>query len=431
MQEASQRLNKAKGLQSSQSLQDAHSELRDLDESLSMVATTGVRPGATASAYHVPPKATGYAYISSEIAIFLKIYSFVLTTRLHTEFLTAMPLGRLFFEEPSDDCLRQVIFDPANVKQKAWTVFINYMLLSMISTEPGRAEESKHLRSNMYHALNDANIFIQPSTVNIQMLAMLTIHGEDFASPSQSWMLVGHACRQTEALALHRSARSDSDEEQRRLSLFWLLFIIDKGCSLAFGKLPSLPSSTYRNVALPDYQYLARNSPHITEALNGSGQPQNSHFGALFYTRGIELTKLVGFVLETNAAADAALERIRLREQLDEWHKSTTAVGACRVRRVFVLTWKQDLSAAMATESSSSTAVQQREMLLGIKSFKFQYLNLLIVLLRNDITRAALRISSAREALSMLPDIISNWGSVYNGVVWSVSKLDRLTEYLH
>lgn len=331
-----------------------------------------------------------------------------------------MPLGRMFFEEPSDNCLRQVIFDPATVQQKAWTVFIYYMLLSMVCTEPGKAEEAKRLRSNVYLALNNAEIFIQPSIINVQTLALLAIHGEDFASPSQSWLLVGHACRQAEALALHRSAHLDSDEGQRRLALFWLLFIIDKGCSLAFGKMPSLPSSTYRNVPLPDYQYLAHNSPHISEALNGSNNPQSSHFGAMFYTRGIELTKLVGFVLEANVTADAQSQKSQLREQLNEWHKSTTAVdeGSFSAFIAVSLTWVQDLSAALSAESSNATADQQREMLLGIKSLKFQYLNLLVVMLRHDTARSALRISSAREALSMLPDVVSNWGSVYNGVVW-------------
>lgn len=241
-----------------------------------------------------------------------------------------MPRGRLFFEEPSDECLRQALFDPANLKQKAWIVFINYMLLSMVPGESGRAEEAKHFRSNVYLALNNADIFIQPSIANIQTLALLSIHGEDFASPSQSWMLVGHACRQAEALALHRPSRSDAAEEQRRLSLFWMLFIIDKGCSLAFGKSPSLSSSTYRNVPLPGYEYLARHSPHIDDARNADGQTSSSHFGALFYTRGIQLTQIVGFVLETEAARPAQSEKSRLREQLDEWHKSTIAVYAFR-----------------------------------------------------------------------------------------------------
>lgn len=55
---------------------------------------------------------------------------------------------------------------------------------------------------------------------------------------------------------------------------------------------------------------------------------------------------------------------------------------------------------------------------LGLRSFKFQYLHLVILLLQGNGAQAALRIASAREALSLLPDMISSWSSVYNGVVW-------------
>lgn len=66
----------------------------------------------------------------------------------------------------------------------------------------------------------------------------------------------------------------------------------------------------------------------------------------------------------------------------------------------------------------STSAAQQREMSLGLRSFKFQYLHLLILMLRGDNAHAAMRIALARDALLILSDMVSNWGSVYNGVVW-------------
>ena len=77
----------------------------------------------------------------------------------------------------------------------------------------------------------------------------------------------------------------------------------------------------------------------------------------------------------------------------------------------------------MTAEEAFTSTDQQREMLLGIRSFKFQYLHILIMLLRDDSNQSALRIASAREALSILPDMVSNWGSVYNGVVWYASDI--------
>lgn len=229
-------------------------------------------------------------------------------------------------QEPADECLRNVIFDPGTVREKAWIVFVNYMLLAMVCMEPNRSDEADRLRVNVHAALNDFAIFLSPSVVNIQTLATLAIHGEDFASPTQSWMLVGYACRQAEALSLHHPARDDSDEEQRRLCLFWLLFLIDKGCALAFGRLPALLSSTYHNTPYPQYQYLARNCPHLGEPGNGSAQAPGSDFGAKFYIRGFELAILIGSVLETSTVGEGASDKHRLRAQIDDWHGSTNAV---------------------------------------------------------------------------------------------------------
>lgn len=237
-----------------------------------------------------------------------------------------MPLGRMFFQEPSDECLRQVIFEPANVKQKAWVVFINYMLLAMVSTEPAGANEAKHFRSNMRLALNDASLFLTPSIVSVQTLAILAIHGEDFAAPSQSWMLVGHACRQAEALALHAPAHVDSEKQQQRLCLFWLLFIIDKGCSMAFGRSPSLRTSDYYDTPLPDRAFIAKNCPRM-ETSESNDQARPSQFGVVFYLKGFELTKLVGDLLETGRESGHRQHKDKLRDQLDEWWRSTNAVS--------------------------------------------------------------------------------------------------------
>ena len=200
----------------------------------------------------------------------------------------------------------------------------------MISTEPGKSEEAKHLRSNVHLGLNNGSIFLSPSIVNVQTLATLAIHGEDFASPTQSWMLVGHACRQAEALALHRPARADSDEEQRRLCLFWLLFIIDKGCSLAFGRTPSLPTAVHRNTPFPDEGYLSRHSPHVSQASDRIGQSSTSVFSSEFFIKGFELTKLVGSILETDMLIESRPEKPnkhQLKADLDHWYLNANAVS--------------------------------------------------------------------------------------------------------
>jgi hypothetical protein len=73
----------------------------------------------------------------------------------------------------------------------------------------------------------------------------------------------------------------------------------------------------------------------------------------------------------------------------------------------------------MSIESTSANARQIREMNLGINSMRFQYLHILVLLLKEDGQSSDILLPCAREAISLLPSLVSNWGSVYNGLVWS------------
>lgn len=84
---------------------------------------------------------------------------------------------------------------------------------------------------------------------------MPACHGEDdFASPNLSWMLVGQAYQQAKAISLHMPGNLGGDEpsRQRRLCLFWSLYVADKSVSLAFGQPEFLEGSHYDDVPLPD-----------------------------------------------------------------------------------------------------------------------------------------------------------------------------------
>ena len=72
----------------------------------------------------------------------------------------------------------------------------------------------------------------------------------------------------------------------------------------------------------------------------------------------------------------------------------------------------------MNTERLGSNANQLREMNLGITSLESEYLHVLIFLHRGDSSCYNIRLNSARKALSLLPALVSNWASVYNGIIW-------------
>lgn len=242
---------------------------------------------------------------------------------IFAEFLESVCLGDAFFAAPSEELVLQVIFKPEGVSRKAWIVYINYMILAMLSED--QSTEAKGFRHNVKLALNDSKIFLEPHVVHLQTLILLAIHGEDYASPSLSWMLVGHACRQAEALGLHLSNGSDSETHQRRLSLFWMLFAVDKSCSLAFGRPCFLPSTTYAKVALPDLGHLTRFQPRSDSA---DGRAKSSIFGAHMFLARMELARLEGDVLHLVNSEVLGTSRNQLRADLTEWHTRTNQVRA-------------------------------------------------------------------------------------------------------
>lgn len=231
------------------------------------------------------------------------------------------------FLAPPDELLMQVVFHPDKVHQKAWVVFFNYVMLASVSLEPSQAESRQLFRRNTHLALNDSKVFLEPNEVNIQALVMLAMHGEDFASPNSSWMLAGHACRQAQALGLHLATDSDYNTQQRRLFVFWMLFLIDKCCALAFGRPVFLPSSLYWNVPYPDSQYLLKFQPHNTDFFNAGDKARSSTFGAQLIGKGFELAKMIGRVLDSLAAqGEISWERKTLRSELDDWYLQTNQV---------------------------------------------------------------------------------------------------------
>jgi hypothetical protein len=176
-------------------------------------------------------------------------------------------------------------------------------------------------RNNLKLALNDSRIFLEPHEVNLQALIMLAIHGEDYASPNLSWMLVGHACRQAEALALHTSYNSDFETRQRRLSLFWLLFAVDKSCALAFGRPCFLSSAIYSCVPLPDLGYLTKFQPQ-SDSVHPEGSAETSRFGAHMFIARMEFAKMIGTILDSQKREHGKA----LRDQLREWYARTNQV---------------------------------------------------------------------------------------------------------
>jgi hypothetical protein len=243
--------------------------------------------------------------------------------------LETSELGEPFFHIPPDDVIRLVVFEPQKVRDKSWIIYFNYLLLSIVSAENDESDEKGKLRHNVQLALNDSSIFLVPSMENIQALTILATHGEDYASPNLSWMLLGHACRQAEALGLHfPSSQLSESDQQHRLCIFWLLSVMDKSCSLAFGRPAFLPIASYQNVPVPDYKSLAKFQPH-NRAIFAKRQtcPRASNFGPRFLSRSFELTRLMGCIQSLLATGESPLTKEEIRSKLHSWHLETDHVS--------------------------------------------------------------------------------------------------------
>ncbi|RGP80281.1 transcriptional regulatory [Fusarium longipes] len=351
--------------------QSAANELDYLSSSLTTaVADSQLRMHS----FYIPSKALGYQLIG--------------------RFLEHIHLGDAFFTRPSEDIIVQTVFKPETVQRKAWIVFIDYMILAMLSKD--QITEAQGFRHNVKLALNDSKIFLEPHLTHLQSLILLAIHGEDYASPSLSWMLVGHACRQAEALGLHLSDTSDFETNQRRLSLFWMLFAVDKSCSLAFGRPSFFSPVTYAKVALPDLRHLTRFQPPSDSSSNSEGG--ESTFGAHMFLERINLAKLMGDVLDLLNCDAVVSKKDQSKANLTEWHTTTNHL----------------LNDIVKTEKSFSSPSQLREMSLGISTMNFEYLHVCMALTRDDKSCIDSRLDTAREAISLLPSMVSNWTSIYN-----------------
>lgn len=195
-------------------------------------------------------------------------------------------LGEPFFSFPSEEILRQVVFEPHKVREKAWIVTFNYILLATISTDNDEHEDK--LRQNAQLALNDSRLFLEPSLANVQALSLLAVHGEDFAAPNISWML----------------------------------FTLDKSCALAFGRPAFLPLALYRHIPLPYHEFMQKFSHHDMKDVRNERQierqsSQCSKFGASMLKYTIELAKLTSDVLEVLGTGNSKSTKDELRSKLE------------------------------------------------------------------------------------------------------------------
>jgi hypothetical protein len=212
------------------------------------------------------------------------------------------------------------------------------IILSMVSsTKPGDTSTKEKLRCNLWLAMNDVRLLLEPSEPNIQALALLATHVEEFTSPSLCWMLIANACRMLQALGINLRHLSP-ETRQRRTMTFWYLNLVDKGLSIIFGRPPTFHRAMAKDIALPAVAQLLPFQPH-NEARPETGSRPGSLFGAHYIHQIMLLSHIIGdiwsAVYENASRDDNALQSVK--RDLEEWH-SVAKIVRCFLMPVLRMT---------------------------------------------------------------------------------------------
>ena len=248
----------------------------------------------------------------------------LLLTPLATVFVAALNRGRPLFNSAPPEVLDHLRASrPHHVHDRAWMVMYYSVILSMVSsTDPMNESTKAKLRCNLWLALNDVRLLLEPSEPNIQALTLLACHVEEFTTPSLCWMLVTNACRMLQALGVNHR-RFDPRTRERRVMIFWHLNILDKGLALIFGRPPTFHRAMAREIALPTLEQLLPFQPHRTS----TGAP--TLFGAHYLHQMLLLSRVMADVWnclhEETAPNNRSIELAR--EDLELWYRQAQEVG--------------------------------------------------------------------------------------------------------
>lgn len=241
-----------------------------------------------------------------------------------TAFVAALEKGSSVLIPAPPEILDHLRADRSDlVHERAWLVMYYGITLSMVtSRDPTNQNVKKKLRSNLWLALNDVRIFLEPSEANIQALTMLACRVEEFTTPSLCWTLATNACRMLQALGVNHR-RLGSKTRERRVMMFWHLNLLDKGLALIFGRPPTFHRAMAREIPLPNLDQLLPSQAHVTSA----GAP--GLFGTHHFHQRLLLTRIMADIwscLYEDATPDHGKVAVA-SEDLELWYCQARKAG--------------------------------------------------------------------------------------------------------
>lgn len=294
--------------------------------------------------------------------------------------------------------------DPRSVQQGAWLVMFYSIVLSHISSVSPEDHSTKDkLCCNLWLALNDVRLLLEPSEANIQALVILASHVEEFTTPSLSWMLTSTACRMLQALGVTRRGLDEKTKERRRL-VFWHLNLLDSGLAMIFGYSPTFHRAMSREIPLPSMKQLLACQPHLRPTTEtGPHGKVPSTFGAHFFFQVMTLSRHLADIWHVLHEEGDPLISQKADDELEAWYRNA----------------HQILSAAAMTEKPFLDADACRSVDLGLYMLDFNHSYLAILLCRHSNQTERMR-RYCISMLNLLPHLVSDSEEVFNGIVWQI-----------
>ncbi|ENH73494.1 hypothetical protein FOC1_g10008987 [Fusarium oxysporum f. sp. cubense race 1] len=95
---------------------------------------------------------------------------------------------------------------------------------------------SQLCRDNLETAMNKFNVLAPPSLENVEAFLLGAIYAIEVSQPMLAWQLVSGAGGICQTLGWHQLVPNSDSTTDRKISLFWLTYLLDKGLSLRLGR---------------------------------------------------------------------------------------------------------------------------------------------------------------------------------------------------
>ncbi|RKK96458.1 hypothetical protein BFJ68_g14385 [Fusarium oxysporum] len=143
------------------------------------------------------------------------------------------------------DCCREIYFAVDNFSLPTFLIAnatLRYLFQEKAqqSQDPSSREEYRKLsqlcRGNLETAMNKFNVLAPPSLENAEAFLLGAIYAIEVSQPMLAWQLVSGAGGICQTLGWHQLVPNSDSTTDRKISLFWLTYLLDKGLSLRLGR---------------------------------------------------------------------------------------------------------------------------------------------------------------------------------------------------